>query len=118
MATTISFEDFIRDFQIKQIYTGEENGCRCGCHGRYFDQGTVGFTRAKNKAFKLNPSVTVFGPESLPLEVATASTAQCSRSYDDTIEAIAKINEKADSEGIIGWLDISLGNGKTITIYF
>lgn len=34
---------------ITRIYSGKENACRCGCAGRYFDRGTVGFTRAINK---------------------------------------------------------------------
>lgn len=34
---------------ITRIYSGRENCCRCGCGGRYFDRGTVGFTRAINK---------------------------------------------------------------------
>jgi len=35
--------------QITRIYSGRENCCRCGCGGKYFDRGTVGFTRAINK---------------------------------------------------------------------
>ena len=37
---------------IKRIYHGLCNCCRCGCGGRYFDAGTVGFKRALNKIQK------------------------------------------------------------------
>lgn len=31
-----------------RVYTGKDNHCRCGCGGRYFEKGSVGFTRAMN----------------------------------------------------------------------
>ena len=46
----IQFTLLIKDKIITSIYTGDEHGCRCGCHGRYFKSGVKGFTRALNKA--------------------------------------------------------------------
>ena len=37
---------------IKQIYYGGDNCCRCGCKGRYADRGTPLFTRYMNKIAK------------------------------------------------------------------
>jgi len=33
---------------ITKIYHGGDRVCRCGCAGKYFERGTVGFTRALN----------------------------------------------------------------------
>ena len=33
---------------IKRIYHGGDHVCRCGCAGKYFERGTIGFTRALN----------------------------------------------------------------------
>ena len=33
---------------ITKIYHGGDHVCRCGCAGKYFERGTVGFTRALN----------------------------------------------------------------------
>lgn len=40
-----------------QAYTGHFLGCRCGCQGNYFERGSRGFTRALNKAYRLNPEI-------------------------------------------------------------
>lgn len=34
---------------IKDIYHGKNNWCRCGCGGNYFSHGDKGFTRAINR---------------------------------------------------------------------
>ena len=33
---------------ITKIYHGGDHVCRCGCAGKYFSKGTVGFARALN----------------------------------------------------------------------
>ena len=33
---------------VKRIYHGLCNCCRCGCNGKYFDMGSRGFSRALN----------------------------------------------------------------------
>lgn len=33
---------------ITKIYHGGDHVCRCGCAGKYFERGSVGFTRALN----------------------------------------------------------------------
>ena len=37
---------------VKQIYHGRDNWCRCGCGGNYFSVGSVGFKRALNRIQK------------------------------------------------------------------
>lgn len=37
---------------VTKIYHGLCNCCRCGCRGRYFEAGSVGFKRALNKIQK------------------------------------------------------------------
>lgn len=37
---------------IKEIYHGKDNACRCGCKGKYFKVGSVGFKRALNRIRK------------------------------------------------------------------
>lgn len=34
---------------IQKIYHGGDHACRCGCAGKYFRRGEIGFTRALNK---------------------------------------------------------------------
>ena len=34
---------------IAKIYHGGDHVCRCGCAGRYFERGTLGFSRAMRK---------------------------------------------------------------------
>ena len=38
---------------VTRVYVGKDNCCRCGCKGNYHEQGSVGFVRAVNRAFKL-----------------------------------------------------------------
>ena len=45
--TKIKFEN------VKQIYSGQDQVCRCGCKGKYFEPGTVGFTMGVNKMRKM-----------------------------------------------------------------
>lgn len=33
---------------VQKIYHGLDHCCRCGCGGKYFKRGSVGFTRAMN----------------------------------------------------------------------
>lgn len=37
---------------IKRIYHGGDHVCRCGCAGRYFERGSIGFSRAMHKLRK------------------------------------------------------------------
>lgn len=55
--TIKTFEDVLAECgktekDIKRIYHGLDNHCRCGCGGRYFEAGERGFTRAINKMKK------------------------------------------------------------------
>lgn len=115
-----------------QIYTGLEHGCRCGCYGNYFERGSKGFSRAFNKALKLNPIVHAFADyaemtadcdarqrqmnalmdEGIAAEriAYTELADQQKNEFDGTVRAIA------DEKG--GWIDICLGNGKTITFCY
>ena len=45
--TSIKFE------KATHVYSGQDEVCRCGCKGSYFPKGTVGFTRAVNRARKM-----------------------------------------------------------------
>lgn len=38
-----------KESDIKKIYRGKDNYCRCGCGGKYYDRGEKGFTRAINE---------------------------------------------------------------------
>lgn len=42
---------------ITKIYSGLDHCCRCGCGGKYYDRGTIGFKRILNKliAGKVTP---------------------------------------------------------------
>ena len=37
---------------VKKIYHGRDNWCRCGCKGNYFSVGSVGFKCALNRIQK------------------------------------------------------------------
>lgn len=90
--------EFLEGKTIVLAYTGREHGCRCGCHGNYFDPGTRGFTRAVNKAKKLNFPV---------------------REYDKNVRE--RPNEATFSNSADGyWLDLYIPanpHDKTITLY-
>ena len=109
---TCFLNDLIADRHPVHVYTGLEEGCRCGCHGSYFEPGTVGFARALNKAKKLNPIVQTFAKLEAGNELNAAIAEQTNNEYDGIVRAVAAI---ASDES---WVDISLGNGKTITIYY
>ena len=51
-ATCIDFFENIFKILLRCNISGLCNCCRCGCGGRYFDAGTVGFKRALNKIQK------------------------------------------------------------------
>ena len=102
----------IKDKKIVTIYTGLEHGCRCGCNGHYFEPGDKGFTRALNKAKDLDPIVQTFAKLDAGNELNAAINEQTKNEYDGTVRAVAAI---ASDES---WVDISRGNGKTITIYW
>ena len=105
---SIQLSLLLKDNPIVNIYTGDESGCRCGCRGNYFTPGSKGFTRALNKAKDLNPVVDVF--EGYGEELRKAIMDQQLKQHDGVAHAIA--TEDA------GWIDISRGNGKTITLYW
>lgn len=98
---------------VAKIYTARGCGCHCGCNGRYFEPGSVGFTRAMNKARKLDPEVIVANKKNVNNELAI----QCDHAHDGEVMATAYRYGAADSEGITGWIDICDGNGGNITLY-
>lgn len=106
----IPLTDLLNGKHVLNIYTGDEHGCRCGCHGRCFKPGDRGFVRAFNKAKKFNPNVKVydFGENG----INEALSEQTFNEFDGMVHAIAG---EGPSES---WLDICTGNGKTITIYY
>ena len=94
---------------IETIYTGLEMGCRCGCAGRYFKPGEKGFTRAYNKALKLNPNVVCAVDENGSFSLKSVND------YLDRSENVAHFDPSGS------WLDIAITETypfKTITIYF
>jgi hypothetical protein len=91
-----------------QIYTGEEEGCRCGCLGRYFDPGSKGYARAWNKFRRLNPIVLM--PE--PQDSINMLLAKPNRQGT----AVSNVLHSKDSTEV--WVDLWLPNDKTITLYF
>ncbi len=112
--TTAKLSSMIERNWITKAYTGLEEGCRCGCHGNYFDTGTKGFTRAINKAFRLDPII------HLTDDNATVDTLM-----NETRKKVFFKDPSCKAEGYaismngkIEWLDIVLENGKTITLYF
>lgn len=118
MAITYKLDQMIRREWIEQAYTGREEGCRCGCHGNYFDKGTRGFTRALNKAFKLNPDVVLCDSDN---EVDHPIDGECLKARKATA-ADGKPHAYAISRnGRIEWVDIVLDGRypylNTITLY-
>lgn len=97
-----------------EAYTGNFLGCRCGCHGNYFERGSRGFTRALNKAYRLNPEIILCDDEN-ELNV----TAK--RVEDDVDNGCCKAKGFGFSyNGKIKWIDIVLPSNtdlKTITLY-
>lgn len=87
---------------ITKIYSGLCNCCRCGCGGRYFEAGSVGFKRALNKIQK---------PDFEPLAEGTE------------VIAPAHDHDIVKSEGIVydhTYLDIPYNkdNDKCFCLYF
>ena len=90
-----------------QIYTGDEVGCRCGCHGNYFEPGSKGYARAWNKFRRLDPVVLMPTPEeniNLLFSKPHYGTAISNSIYSENSKEI--------------WFDLCLPNDKTITLYF
>ena len=114
MINSILLSDILNTRGIVQIYTGAERGCRCGCKGKYFNKGSMGFSRARNKTLKLNPVVKIASSQE---EAQELISEQHENDYNGKIQAIGTFYAQPDSDGATGWLDISLGNGKTITLY-
>ena len=114
--TAIQFTLLIKDKIITSIYTGDEHGCRCGCHGRYFKPGEKGFTRALNKAKDLDPFISVFNIAHNEDYVTLNKAIDCQiqNEYDGTVRGLAAVHKYVDED----WIDICTGNGKTITIYY
>jgi hypothetical protein len=104
---TPRFDQIALDSEPFQIYTGDEAGCRCGCHGRYFEPGSKGYTRAWNKFRRLNPIVMMPTPqENINLILASEhrGSAVSNSVYSENDTEI--------------WFDLWLPNDKTITLYF
>ena len=109
----IQFTLLIKDKIITSIYTGDEHGCRCGCHGRYFKPGEKGFIRALNKAKDLDPIVEVY--DWMESAGEKACNEQVRNEFNGLVHAVGQTGPSTDRET---WVDISRGNGKTITIYY
>lgn len=117
---TIQFSDFLITGparKIIQIYTGRETGCRCGCSGRYFTLGEVGFTRALNKIRKLDPVVNMF------VYPYKEGSAEEKRWIDWLAEHRDYQMQPGTCVGMFnaegrGWIDLVLPNDRTITLYF
>ncbi|MBO4726094.1 MAG: hypothetical protein J5598_00645 [Clostridia bacterium] len=43
----------IADGKVYTVYSGTDNGCRCGCKGKYYKRGDRSFHRIFNEATKL-----------------------------------------------------------------
>lgn len=110
--TTTTLNLLLQNKEITKAYTGRENGCRCGCGGNYFDPGQKGFTRALNKAKKLDPLVKLYNYFDDSGELNTAIADQVKNEYDGEIHAVGTFGSTES------WVDICCGNGKTITLYF
>ena len=95
------FADFTGE--IDSIYTGHESGCRCGCLGRYFEPGSVGFTRALNKITKINP------------DVQYVSEGDTGNKINAALARIEPGTAISDGEE---WIDLCLPNDRTITVYY
>ena len=111
--TVAKLSNMIERSWITRAYTGLEEGCRCGCHGNYFDVGTMGFTRAVNKAFKLDPMVHLTDDHNIANALATEIRKKVYSDPSCNAEGFA-----ISKNGKIECLDIVLENGKTITFYF
>lgn len=114
MITNFPLASIVNPTWPKQIYTGREEGCRCGCHGNYFDEGTVGFARARNKAFKINPTVFLCETD--------GEVNRKGREILDAVKEDGKPRAYARAtNGKIVWIDIVLDGRypylNTITIY-
>ena len=120
MTTTYKLDQLIRREWIKEVYTGREEGCRCGCYGNYFEPGEIGFARALNKAFKLNPDVVLcdtYKEVDHPIDGVCAKTRQAVAA-DGKPRAYAFANTLTNR---IEWVDLVLDGRypylKTITLY-
>lgn len=101
----MKFNEFIKRIgKPYKAYTGRESGCRCGCQGRYFDEGEVGFKRALNKITKLNPDVIFDELACYSCEIPVG-------------EAISNFTTKPFVRKDY-YVDMCLPNDKTITIFF
>jgi len=109
--TTITLNLLLQNKEVTKAYTGLESGCRCGCGGNYFNPGQKGFARAFNKAKKLDPLVKLYNYDD-SAELNTALADQQKSEYDGEIHAVGALGPTES------WVDISRGNGKTITLYF
>lgn len=113
MINEFELKTLIQRDWVKEIYTGNEIGCRCGCHGNYWKPGSKGFIRALNKAFKANPVIkladNVYEAEKVAIE-AQKSEKVCEGFGYSCIN------------GHIDWIDIIVDTRKstlkTITLYF
>ena len=113
MITTAHLSALSKEFW-NQAYTGREFGCRCGCHGKYFEYGGIGFKRALNKAYRLNPEIVLCDNED-------ELNANASRIQDEVERGKrAPKGFGLSRNGRIAWIDIVLPDDshlKTITLY-
>ena len=97
-----------------KAYTGQESGCRCGCRGEYFFPGSRGFTRAINKAFKLDPEVFLTDKD----EDINRTNGPVSKLQEEVLSGKRDIAAFGwTKNGKIDWIDIILPNDRTITLY-
>lgn len=53
------FDNALANGTITQVYSGIDNGCRCGCKGKYYNRGDKMFPGMLRKAIKAarNPNL-------------------------------------------------------------
>ena len=111
-----NLSSLLSKIQADRIYTGREEGCRCGCNGNYFERGSRGYTRAANKAFAIDPQIIIFDSASMPQNEISykVSSLRFSVLYGEKpIVGFAVVNSLKH----INFVDIILPGNKTITFY-
>lgn len=92
------------------IYVGAEFECRCGCKGKYHQTNTRGFTRALNRALKLDPILVEYNFDYAYFPELLEGKVQCSVNGGNS-----------DKPFKFNWVDVCICgdiNYKTITLYW
>jgi len=124
MITYTSFMELLEKFgQPAQVYTGQETGCRCGCHGKYWQRGTQGYTRGLNRIMRSNPRVVIFQEEKeLEDWMNTSGVRADGYVKPGLCYGLMKISPTCSPAEWIGdgWVDFVLEDkeDRTVTVYF